>query len=615
VSTVATLFVKLGLDSEGYNKGLKSSAVKTQEFGKSLTTAGKKATVGLTLPILGAGLAAVNSASNLEQSIGGVESVFGDASSVISDFGKTAADSVGLSMRSFNELSTIGGALLQNVGFDAIGAADEMIKLAERGSDVAATFGGPVENVLMAVQSAIKGEFNPLEQFGVKMNQAAINARALEDGLADSNGEISDAAKAQAALSIFYEQTAKTQGQFASESDTLAGQTERTKAKLENMAGVLGTQLLPIGLKIVEFVSGLIDKFSNLSGGQQKLILIFAAVAAAIGPIITIIGIITTVIGALSFPIVAIIAVIALLALAWKNNWGGIQEKTAAVIEWIKTNIAAFLEAVQVFWAENGETIIANITAVWEIIKGAFSAAATFIGDKIKLFLDAIKAFWAENGESIMATVSAMWETIKGLFSAAWEIIKTVFSAFKSAFEGDWTAFGEKLREAWDAAWELIKTTLSSAWDSIKIIVAELIEGVISFFSDTDWLAVGTNIITGIGNGISEMSGWLADKAKSAAMAALDAMKGFLGIESPSKAFGELGKFSAMGFGNQFQSTLGKMEPSMSMSMAVSPPSGVSAVSARPEQPGGGGFGQQGNAIDYDRLARVVAFEIAKEMG
>ncbi len=183
MSTVATLWVKLGLDSKGYSQGLKDAAQKTQDVGKKMMGVGVAATAGLTLPIAAAGVKAVGLASDLEQSIGGVESVFGDAGQTIFDFGKDAADAVGLSERSFNQLSTVSGALLQNLGFDSVGAADEMVKLAERGADVAATFGGPVEGVLMAVNSALKGEFNPLEQFGVKMNQAAINAEAMRLGL------------------------------------------------------------------------------------------------------------------------------------------------------------------------------------------------------------------------------------------------------------------------------------------------------------------------------------------------------------------------------------------------------------------------------------------------
>jgi phage-related protein len=105
------------------------------------------------------------------------------------------------------------------------------------------------------------------------------------------------------------------------------------------------------------------------------------------------------------------------------------------------------------------------------------------------------------------------------------------------AIQGDWEGFGEKLREVWDGIWEAIKTVLGNAWDNIKIVVGEIISSIISFFRDTDWGATGRGIIDGIIQGIKNGVGALVDAVKAAAQAALDAAKGFLGIESPSKAF------------------------------------------------------------------------------
>jgi len=567
-NTLMKLLVELGVDNSELTRGLDQAEGKAEKSGKSISQklsavgggmmkVGAGMTAGLTTPIVAAGFKMVSAASDLEQSIGGIESVFGDAGKTIFEFGKGAADSVGLSERSFNQLSTVSGALLQNLGFDSAGAADEMVKLAQRGSDVAATFGGPVDGVLMAVNSALKGEFEPIEQFGVKMNQAAINSEAMRLGLEGVNGELDDSAKAQAALSLFYEQTAKTQGQFASESDTLAGQQERLKANFENTASALGTQLLPIGLKIMQFVGDLVDKFNALTPEQQKTILMVLGIVAAIGPLVTIIGGLVTAFSAvaavLSGPVLlviaAIVAAVALLKWAWDNNFGGIQEKTAAVVEWIKTTIGNFLTT--------------------------------------------IKTWWAANGDEIKRKVMITWTLIKMLFARVFDVIKTYFDAFSAAFSGDWHTFGEKLREAWDKAWALIKEVIATLWAVIKPKIANLIANVINFFKNTDWGEVGKNIVRGIGNGLLSMIGWIGEKAYSVAKAALDAAKGFLGIDSPSKAFGELGRFAAMGFGMQFQKSMAGFQPQMAMSMSVPSASVPSASVATPAGAGSQGSGQE----------------------
>jgi len=394
---------------------------KLSSLGSSMQKTGGMMTAGLTVPIVAGLTAAVNSASNLEQSMGGVESVFGASGEVITKFGETSAEAVGLSKRSFNELSTVGGALLQNLGFDTDGAANEMITLAQRGSDVAATFGGPVANVLAAVNSALKGEFNPLEQFGVKMNQAGINAKAMEMGLADSNGEINDSAKAQAALALFYEQTAKTQGQFARESDTLAGATERLKAKFEDQSAALGQQLLPLAVKLAGWISNLIDKFSALSPSQQKTIVIVLALAAAIGPLLVIIGSLLTAVttistflagpavaavGAFLLPflpliaiIAAVIAIVLLLRAAWVNNWGDIQGKTTQAVEFVKSKISSFVNTIKNLWDGMLEKF-ENID--WEnlgrdIILGlmrGLAAMASNLWSAVKGIADGVKNFF-----------------------------------------------------------------------------------------------------------------------------------------------------------------------------------------------------------------------------
>ena len=155
---------------------------------------------------------------------------------------------------------------------------------------MASIFNTDVSQAFGAIQSAIKGEFNPLEQFGVKMNAAMIEAKALEMGLADATGEITDSAKATAALALVMEQTEQYAGDFANTSDGLANSTKIVKADLANLSAQMGTQLLPIALKIVTAFSGVVDKFTAMSPAGQTAVLAFAGILAAAGPVLTIVG-------------------------------------------------------------------------------------------------------------------------------------------------------------------------------------------------------------------------------------------------------------------------------------------------------------------------------------
>ncbi|MDZ7742978.1 MAG: hypothetical protein U5Q03_14900 [Bacteroidota bacterium] len=91
----------------------------------------------------------------------------------------------------------------------------------------------------------LRGEINPIERYGVSMNQTAIQARALEDGLAATVGEMTLQDKALASLSILTEQTANAQGQFAREADTTAGALERIKGQFQDFQAAAGEALIP----------------------------------------------------------------------------------------------------------------------------------------------------------------------------------------------------------------------------------------------------------------------------------------------------------------------------------------------------------------------------------
>lgn len=469
MSTVATLFVKLGLDSKGYKSGLDSAMQKTSAAGKTMMKTGAVMTAGLTVPLIGAAVAATKMAVDLQESQNAVNVIFGDSASVIEEYGKTVARTTGLSTADFFQMSAQSGAMLQNLGFDLETATDETIKLTQRAADMASIFNTDVDQALAAIQSALKGEFNPLEQFAVTMKASTIEAKALSMGLvpivtnqtaimdatvkydkalakhnktlakygeesiearetavksikATENlqkategniGEMTQAMKTTATLAILYEQTDRFAGDFAATSQDLANATKIAKAEFTNAAAALGTELLPIGLKIVTFVSDLISKFSALTPEQKKNILIIGGIVAAIGPLIAIIGGIITVVGTIGtivaavfspigLIIVAIIAVVALLAWAWKNNFGGIRDK------------------VEEFWGK--------IKPIFETLKEwlaiAIPAALEFLSDIWNnSLLPAIKKIWSFLQDNVFPLFRSIAKFLKAVFGLAFRVV------------------------------------------------------------------------------------------------------------------------------------------------------------------------------------------------
>ena len=446
-------------------------------------------------------------------------------------------------------------------------------------------------------------------------------------GLADVDGNLSDNAKATAALSIVMEQTDAIAGDFANTSDGLANSQRIMTAEFQDAKAMLGKELLPIGIKIVKWVRDLIDKYNELSPAMKKGIIIFAGIVAAIGPLVTIIGGVITAFGAIAgvvgglsagvlLPFIAIIAAIgaavALLALAWKNNWGGIQEKTQAVIDWIKNKIKIFIDSVTDWWDTYGEDVIAVASAMWESVKTTYTNAFNFVKTKVTDFIAAVKKWWGEHGDGIIAKAVATWNTIKAVINVALTFIRLIQQAFHLAVIGDWEGFGAKLREIWNLAWSLIRAAMVAASTALVRTVtnlsAKIVRGMIDLsarivraFININWYNVGVQIIQGIGNGMIAASQGLTNTAAGIVNGVLGTMKGFLGIKSPSKVMeDEVGKNIALG-------VMVGIDKNMTMpNMDQMIPAGGGITSADLQ-------GMRPEPINYPKLARAMRDAFLRE--
>ncbi|XCB30282.1 hypothetical protein RQN30_02290 [Arcanobacterium hippocoleae] len=196
---------------------------------------------------------AVKAAADLEQSTGAVKDVFKQYATTVETYSRKASSAVGLSANSYNELATLLGTQLKNGGtaIDQIaGKTDQLIKL---GADLAAGFGGSTAEAVQALSSALKGERDPIERYGVSLTQATIDAQAAALGFHKVGGSLSTEAQQVATLSLIMQQTSDFHGKFAAENDTLAHKAQVVKAKLTNMAATLGKLLLPIVSRVVDY--------------------------------------------------------------------------------------------------------------------------------------------------------------------------------------------------------------------------------------------------------------------------------------------------------------------------------------------------------------------------
>jgi len=260
--------------AEGHLSGFGDNAKKSGDILKSALFGGA---------VLYGAKKLVDAAAELEQSIGGTAAVFKEASGAVNDFTKNSAELVGMSENAARTITSRLGASLKGFGMSTEDAAKTAIDLTKTGADLAATLGGKSSDAVAALGSALRGEYDPLERFGIALKASQVNAKAVSMGLAESETSVTAYAKGQATLALITEQSAFAQGQFGREATTASGQASIASGKTEDAAASLGKSLLPVYAKIQETIGFVADAFTALPGPAQTAVLGFAGVIA-IGP-------------------------------------------------------------------------------------------------------------------------------------------------------------------------------------------------------------------------------------------------------------------------------------------------------------------------------------------
>ncbi|WP_314148240.1 hypothetical protein [uncultured Leifsonia sp.] len=339
-----------------------ASMEKVDGSAKSMQGTMDKASVGAGLALgalAAAATVAGNAASELEQATGAVDSVFGTYASKVHEYAATAAEDVGLAKSEYENMSAVLGSQLKNMGVSLDDAGGQTQQLISLGADLSAMFGGTTADAVDALSSLLRGERDPIERYGVSINQAAIDAQKAAMGLDGLSGEADKNATLQATLALLTKQTADAQGQFGREADTAAGQQQRANAAWENATAALGEQLLPVMTEGAKMLAS----WAEWAGDNEQLV-----TALAIG-----IGVLSAGILVINGAMKAYAAIQAVQTAAqWANNAAWL----ASPITWI---IIAIIAAIALVVA-----IVVLLIQHWDDVQRVAGEVWGFIVDTIK---------------------------------------------------------------------------------------------------------------------------------------------------------------------------------------------------------------------------------------
>lgn len=199
----------------------------------------------------------VNAARDLNETQSKVGVLFGKSAGDIAKFAETAAVRMGQSKQAvLDGASTFAvyGKGAGMAGKELVGFSTGLTSLA---SDMASFSNTSPEEAIQAIGAAMRGESDPIEKYGVLLNETVLKSRALKMGIISTTTDaLTPQQRVLAVQAELMHQTKDAQGDFARTSGGLANQQRILTAQWANMQSTIGQALLPVVLSFTKVLTG-----------------------------------------------------------------------------------------------------------------------------------------------------------------------------------------------------------------------------------------------------------------------------------------------------------------------------------------------------------------------
>lgn len=508
----------------------------------------------------------------------------GHFADVLAKASSNANTNVSMLGESFKYAAPVAGALGYSAEDTAI-ALGLMANAGIKGSQGGTALRGSLTRLIKPTDDAAA----LMEQYGLSMTNADGSMKSLGEVmnmLRDKLGGLTEAEQAQVAAQIFgqeamsgmlaiinasdsdyakltdaiYDADGAAQQMADTMLDNLSGQLTLLKSALEGLAIQFGEILMPYIKQFVTWLQNLTQRLQELTPEQKEQVVKWAAIAAAIGPVLMVLGkltssvgsIITTfgkipgaiakaksaftavsaAIGGISAPVVAVVAVIGVLIAAFANLWKTNEEfrnKMTAIWDGIKSKFESFaqgivdrLNALGFDFENFGEVV----KAIWDgfcsllapIFEGVFNQVSVILGS----VLDALTGIFDVFIGIFTGNWDQAWQGVKEIFGAVWDLIKGTFESWAMAFKGIADTVLGWFGTTWDETWANIKQFFVDTWNgittffsnvinAIKTAVSNFITTIINFFAQ-----LPTNIANFITNAYNSVVTWVSNMVAKA---------------------------------------------------------------------------------------------------
>lgn len=266
------------------------------------------------------------------------------------------------------------------------------------------------------------------------------------------------------------------------------------------------------------------------------------------------------------------------------------------------------------------ELIQRGVDMINSLLTGLLNSAPQILQQASDMMVTWLNTIWSMLPEILQSGADVILNLLAGLVANAPQIIAQAASMLTEYIY----TIASHLPEILQKGIEIIGQLLAGIIREVPNLIGK-IPGIIadigSAFLNKDWGSIGINIISGIASGIVNAAGNLVSAAVDAAKNAVDAVKGWLGIHSPSRRMrDEVGRMMARGMGIGFEKNIPTDEMTSEMADSVEQmQKKVSTITRNPVKSAAGVISGGGKSdgtgknldFDYERMGEETAKAIA----
>ena len=584
MSEIAKAYVQVIPSAKGISTKLKSvfegeGNSAGGSFGSSLI--GKVKTIIAAAGIGKAIGESLSAGADLQQSLGGIETLFKDSASTVIANAEQAYKTVGMSANSYMEqVTSFSASLLQSLGGDTEAAAESADMALRDMSDNANKMGTDMERITDAYQGFAKQNYTMLDNLklgygGTKTEMERLLADA--EKISGVKYDISNLDDVYQAIHVIQGELGITGTTALEASETFTGSLNAMKASfsdlLANMATGrdIGPSLNAISETVFTFVySNLMPMVGNILSQLPTVIssafdMAIRGLNIAANNADTIVqqgiqlvtGIGTAIISALPYLAEAALNLVMALGNALMNaDWPSIGRN---LISTLRENLDI---AAGEILGTDGNIVQSVLTAITANLPKLLQGGVEMVTSLASGLMENLPFLLEMAGQILKQLLTTILDTAPDILRAGVSLIKNlaqgllnnlpaVISSVVSILGELIATIASYLPQLLEQGISLIAQLAAGLIRAIPQVVAaipQIITNIVKTFSQWNWGEIGSNIISGIGRGISSGVSAIASAARQAAQSALNAAKKFLGIASPSKVMrDQIGKFIPSG--------------------------------------------------------------------